>query len=152
MGTRKKDGASYPPKTLYLLLCGLYRYMKEKKEHVLNIFNCEDPDFKKLFKTCDSYFRELRDDGVGSESSTTEALTKEDEEKLWVSKVLDPSNPKGLLNAVFFLNGKNFALRGGTEHRSLKLSHIKKNISPKGKYDTLAQKTVLRTGQVVSIS
>ena len=27
LGTRKKDGTSYPPKTL--LLCGLYRYMKE---------------------------------------------------------------------------------------------------------------------------
>ena len=75
---------------------------KEKKERVLNIFIREDPDFKKLFKTCDSYFPELRNDGVGSESSTTEALTKEDEEKLWVSKVLDPSNPKGLLHAVFF--------------------------------------------------
>ena len=129
LGTRKKVILQKH----YLLLCGLYRYMKEKKERVLNIFNREDPDFKKLFKTCDSYFRELRDDGVGSESSTTEALTKEDEEKLWVSKVLDPSNPKGLLNAVFFLNGKNFALRGGTEHRSLKLSQIKKNISPEGK-------------------
>ena len=33
--------------------------MKEKKECVLNIFNREDPNFKKLFKTCDSYFREL---------------------------------------------------------------------------------------------
>uniref|UniRef100_A0A1X7TZ09 DUF3504 domain-containing protein n=1 Tax=Amphimedon queenslandica TaxID=400682 RepID=A0A1X7TZ09_AMPQE len=32
LGTRKKDGTSYPPKTLYLLLCGLYRYMKENKE------------------------------------------------------------------------------------------------------------------------
>ena len=52
LGMRKKDGTSYPPKTLYLLWCGLYRYMKENKECVLNIFNREDPDFKKLFKTC----------------------------------------------------------------------------------------------------
>ena len=50
LGTRKKDGTSYPPKTLYLLLCGLYHYMKEKKEHVLNIFNREDPNFKSYSK------------------------------------------------------------------------------------------------------
>ena len=30
-------------------------------------------------------------------------------------------NPTGLLNAVFFYNGKNFCLRGGAEHRNLKL-------------------------------
>ena len=33
-------------------------------------------------------------------------------------------NPTGLLNAVFFYNGKNFCLRGGVEHRSLKLSQF----------------------------
>ena len=84
-------------------------------------------------QTLKSYSKLVLDDGVGSESSATEALTKVDEEKLWASKVLDPSHPKGLLNAVFFLNGKNFALHGGTEHRSLKLSQIKRNISPEGK-------------------
>ena len=60
--------------------------------------------------------------------------------------------PRGLLNAVFYLNGKNFALRGGMEHRSLKLSQIKRNISPEGKFATLTQKTVQKTGEVVSIS
>uniref|UniRef100_A0A1X7VAA4 Uncharacterized protein n=1 Tax=Amphimedon queenslandica TaxID=400682 RepID=A0A1X7VAA4_AMPQE len=70
--------------------------MKENKACVLNIFNRDNPDFKKLFKTCDCYFRELHDDGIGSESSATEAVAKEDEEKLWASKVLYPSHPKGL--------------------------------------------------------
>ena len=74
-----------------------------------------------------------RDEGVGSESNATEVLTKEDEMKLWDSGILSPCTPKGLSNAVFFLNGKNFALRGGMEHRSLKLSQVKRNISPQGK-------------------
>ena len=133
LGTRKKDGSKYPAKTIYLLLCGLYRYMKESKEQALNIFDRENPNFRRLFNTCDSLFRELREEGVGSESTATEALTKEDELKLWDSGVLSPSTPRGLLNAIFFLNGKNFALRGGMEHRSLKLSQIKRNISPEGK-------------------
>ena len=42
-------------------------------------------------------------------------------------------SPQGLLNAVFFLNGRNFLLRDGSEHRELKLSQVKKNRSPKGR-------------------
>ncbi len=39
-------------------------------------------------------------------------------------------NPKALLQVVFYLNGKNFCLRGGQEHRNLKLSQIVKCTSP----------------------
>lgn len=38
--------------------------------------------------------------------------------------VLNPETPQGLLNCVFFLNGKNFCLRGGAEHRDLKISQL----------------------------
>ncbi len=69
-------------------------------------------------------FRELREDGVGSSSKTTDPITKVDEQLLWSSRELDPSTPIGLLNAVFFLNGKNFVLRGGAEHRLLKVSQL----------------------------
>ena len=133
LGTRKKTGEKYPPKTVYLLLCGLNRHMKDKKLDSFNIFNRENPDFKLLFNTCDSLFRELREEGHGSESKATEPITKEDEEKLWSTSVLSVSTPQGLLNAVFFLNEKNFALRGGAEHRCLKLSQISRNLSPEGK-------------------
>ncbi len=36
------------------------------------------------------------------------------------------NNPRGLLRAVFYYNGKNFCLRGGEEHRGLKLSQLKR--------------------------
>ena len=49
-----------------------------------------------------------------------------DEGVLWDSGVINLNNPTGLLNAVFFYNGKNSCLRGGLEHRSLKLSHFKR--------------------------
>ena len=32
------------------------------------------------------------------------------------------------MNAVFFLNSKNFCLRGGTEHRDLKFSQLKREV------------------------
>jgi hypothetical protein len=133
LGTRKKDGTKYPPKTLHLLLCGLQRYMRDSKDNSFNISDKENPNFKKLYNTCDSYYRQLREEGVINDVKPTEILTKEDEIKLWDSGVLSVSNPQGLLNAVFFLNGKNFVLRGGVEHRSLKLSQIKRNISQDGK-------------------
>ena len=106
LGTRKKNGEQYPPKSVYLLLCGINRYME--KLNSFNLFDRENPDFKLLFNTCDSYFRELREEGAGSNSKSTEPITRDDEEKLWSSGVLSISTPKGLLNAVFFLNGKKF--------------------------------------------
>ena len=101
LGTRKKTGEKYPPKTVYLLLCGLNRYMKEKKSNSFNIFNRDTPDFKLLFNTCDSLFRKLCEEGHGSESKATEPITKEDEERLWSTGVLSLYTPQGLLNSIF---------------------------------------------------
>ena len=99
-------------------MCGLQRYMKEEKVCAMNIFDRNDPDFKCQYYSCDNYFQELCADGVGSQSHPTEVLTPADEEKLWQTGVLSVETPKGLLNAVFFYNGKNFMLRGGAEHFS----------------------------------
>ena len=70
---------------------------------------------------------------LGATQIRLNLVTRDDEEKLWSSGVLSVTTPKGLLNAVFFLNGKNFALRGGNEQLCLKLSQISRNISPEGK-------------------
>ena len=40
-------------------------------------------------------------------------------------------SPKGLLNAVFIYNGKNFCLGGGAEHRNLKLSQLRRDVDDK---------------------
>lgn len=103
--TRKKTGEKYPPKTVHMLLCGLQRHMKERKEVVFNIFSTNNPAFKQLMTTCDSLYRELREEGVGASSTPTQTLTDEDTEKLWTSGVLSLETPQGLLNAVFFYNG-----------------------------------------------
>ena len=85
-----------------------------------------DPEFHDLRKILDSYYRNLHQEGVGSSSKSTEHLTREDEEKMWRSQVLNPAMPQGLLNCVFFL--KNFCLRGGQEHHELKLSQLKREV------------------------
>ena len=97
------------------------------------VFDRENPEFKLLFNTCDSYFRELCEDGRGSDSKGTEPVTRDDEEKLWSTRLLSVSTPKGLLYAVFFINGKNFTLHGGNKHHCLKIPQTVLSISPEGK-------------------
>ena len=48
-----------------------------------------------------------------------EAISKEQEEKLWNGGLLGNDSPKKLLRTLFFLVGKFFGLRGGREQRDL---------------------------------
>ena len=61
--------------------------MKEKKLNGFNIFDHENPEFKLLFITWDSYFMEFREDGIGSDSKGKESVTQDDGEKLWSTAV-----------------------------------------------------------------
>ena len=124
--TRKTNGEPYTPKTLYAILTGILRYMKEDDDANPNFLNKEDGRFKKLHNTIDSVFRKLRASGVGAEKKTAEPFTKEEEAQLWESGVIGDHAPRALLRAIFFYNGKNFCLRGGEEHRQLRLSQLKR--------------------------
>ena len=46
----------------------------------------------------------------------------ENEDLLWSKKLLGDYNPKVLVRTILVLNGKNFALRSGKEHRSLRFA------------------------------
>ena len=83
-----------------------------------------DRAFLPLRNLLDSLYRKLQSAGIDTSARKTEVLHNEDEEKLWASGVLDPDTPQALPNCVFFLNGKRFCLRGGIEHRKLKLSQF----------------------------
>ena len=72
----------------------------------------------------DNLARQRREEGIGASVKHTEALSRQEEERLWKSGVLSVDTPQGLANAVFFANGKNLCLRGGREHYNLKLSQF----------------------------
>ena len=127
---RKVDGSRYPAKTLYSLLTGLLRHMRSLNPECPNFLDFSDVRFVSLQNALDNIFRELRAQRVGSESKQSEAFSKEEEDQLWTSGVLGTDTPQSLLRAVFFLNGKNFCLRGGVEHRELKISQIQHIHSP----------------------
>lgn len=122
--TRNNKGKPYPPKTLYQLLCGLLRHMRGINPNAPNFLDKTNPSYKKLHNVIDNRFKELTKEGVGCESKHTEIITKDEENLLWASGVLGLDTPRALLNAVFYYSGKNFCLRGGQEHRDLKISQF----------------------------
>ena len=125
--TRKVNGDTYPPSTLQSLLSGLLRHMRSvDATQAPNIFDKSDPAFKELHSTMDSLYRKLRAAGIGAEKHSAKPFTKQDENKLWEQGIMGTCSPTSLLRAVFFYNGKNFCLRGGEEHRNLKLSLLKR--------------------------
>ena len=104
--------------------------MKAKNTRYPNFLDKNDQDFSLFTTTLDNLFKNLRKSGIGAHSSHTEDISKEDEEKLWSSGVLNVDDPKGLLRAVFFVCGKCFCLRGGQEHRDLSLSQLERAHNP----------------------
>ena len=123
---RKKDGSRYPPATIHMLLCGLQRTMRRCNKQPFDIFAKKDVRFRHFHGTMESVFQKLHEDGVGAEIKHTEVISEEEEAVLWDKGILGNGSPRALLRAVFFLNGKNFCLRGGQEHRRLKLSQLQR--------------------------
>ena len=70
-------------------------------------------------------FKLLHSKGIGTETKVIPALSQTKEDKLWETGVINLDSPTELLRAVFY-NGKNFCLRGGIEHRNLKISQLQR--------------------------
>ena len=101
---------AYPASTLYQLVCGINRFLRSVDARAPNLIDQNNADFKELHCTMDSVFRSLRVEGVGVQVSHASIVTKEEENLLWEKGVLSLSTPLGLLQAVFYSNGKGFCL------------------------------------------
>jgi hypothetical protein len=124
---RRQDGKPYPPKTLHVLLMAIQRHIRTMKpSEPANFF--ADPEFHVLQNICDTHYRKLHASGVGASTQETSVVSQDDEDKLWENGVINLTTPQGLLNAVFFYNGKNFCLRGGQEHKDLKFSQFQRKV------------------------
>jgi hypothetical protein len=127
-----KNGEPYPPDTIYSILTGILRYMRQAAPRctVPNFVDRKNPDFVELHSVTDHIYCQLRFKGIGAAKKATEVLTKGEENTLWERGVLGVHTPQALLNATFFLNGKNLALRGGNEHHELKFSQFQRLQNP----------------------
>ena len=127
---RKVNGERYPPSTVHQLLCGILRHMRNSNPECPNFLNKKVARFKPLQNTLDSLFNSLHSEGIGIQVKHSETLSKDDEDKLWSSGTMGYSCPTSLQNAAFFVFGKFFTLRGGVEHRNLKLSQLRREKDP----------------------
>ena len=90
----------------------------------------KDLRFRELHGTLDVHFHQLHSEGIGRQVQHAEIITKSEENQLWKSGVMGTSTPRSLQNAVFYYVGKLCCLRGGQEHRALKLSQLKRHMNP----------------------
>ena len=95
-----------------------------------NFLDATNHKFKELHAALDNLGHQLRSEGVGTEVEHASVISTEEEDALWEQGILGYDNPKSLLRAVFYLNGKNFCLRRGSEHRNLKLSQLQRSTNP----------------------
>lgn len=121
---RKEDGGEYTPRSIAQYIAGIQRYITEKKCVPIRLVDPGNSVFQPLHRALDNRYRELHANGVGTTRRQAEVVTLDEEEQLWQTRVLSSESPLSLLRAVFYLNGINFVLRGGDEHRRLKISQF----------------------------
>ena len=127
---RKQDGEPYLPRTVHQLLSGLQRFMLNKNPSAPKFLDHSRSEFHSIHGTCDTVYRQLHSQGVGTEVRRTPIITPEEEEKLWSTGVVGCTNPKNLQRAVFYYVGKCFCVRGGEEQRKLGPSQFLRSTNP----------------------
>ena len=115
---RKKCGTAYPPDSLYHVICGIMRFIRQNGRPEIDFF--KEQAYAEFRATLDAEMKRLKQAGTGSRKRQAEPLTEEEEELLWKKGILGDHCPQALLNSVFFFNGVCFALRSGDEHRRLR--------------------------------
>lgn len=131
---RRKDGDHYPPRTLYMISCGILRYLRDNGVTDLNFLDEKDERFIQFRKTLDGRMKQLHADGKGTTRRQAEPITPGKEEALWTSGELGDHSADALLNTVFYYNTKLFGLRAIDEHRNLQCEQFNVGTDTRGVY------------------
>ena len=112
MEVRNVKGEEYPPKTLYQIVCGLLRYLREHGVHDKNFLDNHDPHFADFYSILDSRVKDLLQKGHGTTIKQADPTTPENEEKLWNLGVFGYDDAQSLQYTVFFYACKLFGAKG----------------------------------------
>ena len=118
---RRKDGAEYPPNSLYQIVCGILRHVRIYAPSI-NFFT--QPQYDTFRRVLDGEMKRLKSKGFGVVVKRAEPIDIKEEEMLWSSGILDDSEPQSLLDTIIFMCGYYLALRSGQEHRDLQFSQL----------------------------
>ena len=121
---KQKNGNPYTPKSILQILTNLQSYAHSQDSESFPFMNQKDARFKRIHDVVDNVSRQLHEDEVGVSKVQARSVTVAEEQQLWESGVIGTSTPTSLLNAVFYYCGLHLCLRGGDEHRNLKLSQF----------------------------
>lgn len=119
MEARKRDGTEYPPRSIYLILCGLLRYLKDNGVYDKNFLDENNGEFTDFRKLVDARMKSLIDKGFGCSLKQADPILPKDEETLWQKHVFGKESAEQLQHTVFFYACKVFGLRGYDEHHDL---------------------------------
>ncbi|XP_070573643.1 uncharacterized protein KIAA1958-like [Ptychodera flava] len=115
---RKIDGKEYEPSTLTNIKCSLERYLRDKGYEV----SLNDRQFHKMNQALRAKQVDLKRQGKGRKEKKSDAVTVEEEEKMWKERILGIFDAQSANFTMFYLFGKHFGLRGRDEHRQLNLA------------------------------
>ena len=119
---RKEDGSEYEPDSLRVMLASLDRHFQEKG---LPFSIRKDKAFEASRRTLNGKAIELREAGLGKRKNKADALTEEDEEKLWSTGVLGGESPTSLNHTMFYVLSQQFGTRGRQEHNQMRIEDFK---------------------------
>ena len=88
---RKKDSEPYPPNSLYQIVCGLQRFLKDHGRADIKIF--ENPAFHDFRATIDGEMKRLNGTGKYAKKKQTQPISVEEENRLWELRLLGDDNP-----------------------------------------------------------
>eukprot|EP00105_Crassostrea_gigas_P007334 XP_011421538.1 PREDICTED: uncharacterized protein KIAA1958-like [Crassostrea gigas] len=119
MEARKRDGTEYPPRSIYLILCGLLRYLKDNGVYDKNFLDENNGEFTDFRKLVDARMKSLIDKGFRCSLKQADPILPKDEETLWQKHVFGKESAEQLQHTVFFYACKVFGVRGYDEHHDL---------------------------------
>ena len=121
---RQRNGSPYSPKTLLQLATNLQSYALKENPNSCRFMDSKNPVFKPFHNVLNNTSRKLLSEGIGATKNQARVVTPNEESMLWEKGTIGTHSPNALLNAVFFYCGMYFCLRGGEEHRELKMSQL----------------------------
>ena len=115
---RKKDGTTYEPQCLNVMITSLDRFLKNNS-YPRSIVR--DREFAASETILEGVARDLRSQGKGKIPNRTRSLAPDHEDVLWSSGELGCSTPRALIQTVWWCISQHFGMRGRTEHHNIKM-------------------------------
>lgn len=116
---RKLDGTEYPSKSIYLILCGLHRHLRENGIYDKNFLDEKNVYFARFRKVLNDRMRTLNEKGLGLTVKRADPILPEQEDNLWEKGVFGQGRGDQLQLTIFFYACKLFGLRTRDDHHLL---------------------------------